>query len=225
MCNPIEHGTNTIARYLFAIKNDEKYFTPCATRETFRISRLLQKTDARGHRLKRSVTSIHKLATGTLSSPLHLPSHPYQFHNTICSRHSSSKLSFLLLESSLLAAIRLIDNVVGDTVISSPSPLFFFFFFLSVTRSRRERKQMLFTPCFACRNRGFRESGSRAFVSKLVIPVILSAIFPDRTEHLSKPFEYLRDVLPRNWHNEREKWRNLSRRREMFFFTMMIKSF
>lgn len=129
MCNPIEHDTNTIARYLFAIKNDEKYFTPCATRETFRISRLLQKTDARGHRLKRSVTSIHKLATGTLSSPLHLPSHPYQFHNTIRSRHSSSKLSFLLLESSLLAAIRLIDNVVGDTVISSPSPLFFFFFF------------------------------------------------------------------------------------------------
>lgn len=140
MYNPIEHDTNTIARYLFAIKNDEKYFTPCATRETFRISRLLQKTDARGHRLKRSVTSIHKLATGTLSFPLHLPSHPYQFHNTIRSRHSSSKLSFLLLESSLLAAIRLIDNVVGDTVISSPSPLFFFFFisFCNAISTRKE---------------------------------------------------------------------------------------
>lgn len=220
-CHPIESTCRSkynCPLQLFATKkNDEKYFTAWRVKKRFFVFRVFfekKQTD----RLKRDATRVASFDSQIGKPVPYLPSLPLTPINftTRYVRATPSKLSFLLLESSLLAAIRLIDNVVGDTVISSPLLLFFFFFLFfisfSVTRSRRERKQMLFTPCFACRNRGFRGPG-------LLSPRDTSnpfCNFPGSNETpFSKPFEYLRHETGTT---SEEKWRNLEERNFFFFF-------
>lgn len=219
-CHPIESTCRSKYNYplqLFATKkNDEKYFTAWRVKKRFFVFRVFfekKQTD----RLKRDATRVASFDSQIGKPVPYLPSLPLTPINftTRYVRATPSKLSFLLLESSLLAAIRLIDNVVGDTVISSPLLLFFFFFLFfisfSVTRSRRERKQMLFTPCFACRNRGFRGPG-------LLSPRDTSNPFCNFLgSNETTFFETFRISSPRNWHNERRKMEKFGGKKRFFF--------
>lgn len=173
-CHPIESTCRSkynCPLQLFATKkNDEKYFTAWRVKKRFFVFRVFfekKQTD----RLKRDATRVASFDSQIGKPVPYLPSLPLTPINftTRYVRATPSKLSFLLLESSLLAAIRLIDNVVGDTVISSPLLLFFFFFsfsfffyfFLRNAISTRKEADVVHT---VFRMPKQRISGSRAFV-------------------------------------------------------------